>query len=399
MAHTKKLFLYVSPLILIITGILYLALKYPTTSPLNSTQYLFQSLLHPHLKLKQKIIGFLPNWRLSDSQYTRQDIITEINYFSLNTDTDGNFLEVSGNQEDPGWHGWNSQIVKDLIARTQIAGNKFTLTINAAHNKTIENILDNTTIQQTLLDNIQHQIDSRHLDGINLDFEYLGTPDPKYQTELTNLIQKLRQNNPHLLLSLSIMPAASSGKDLFNFSQLAPLVDQFIIMSYDYYSNNSQTAGPVAPMHGFAQGKYYFDVTTTYENFAKRLPKDKITMGIPYYGWDWAVEDGKAIQSKVLSQSDPNSYTAVISYARMRKDKDLNPQNCQWDTYAEEKWCWYTDKTGTDHQVWLEDDQSISIKFNYAKQQNFQGIAIWNLGYDSSYPDIWNLAAASFKSN
>src|SRR5205814_213263 len=103
---------------------------------------------------------------------------------------------------------------------------------------------------------------------------------------------------------------------------------------------------------------YFFDVQTMYEDLQKDLPKNKIIMGIPYYGWDWAVVEGKKIQSKTYPQSDPKNYAAVVSYARAKENSDLKPSQCQWDDYALETWCWYT-KDGVDHQVWLEDSKSI----------------------------------------
>jgi spore germination protein len=168
-------------------------------------------------------------------------------------------------------------------------------------------------------------------------------------------------------------------------------------MSYDYYGISSDIAGPIAPMKGFKENKYFFDVTTTYEDYLKQIPKNKIVMGVPYYGWDWAVKDGATITSRTFPSDNPNNYAAVLSYARMREDKDLNRKQCQWDDFAEENWCWYTDqKTGIDHQVWFEDAKSLGVKYDYANKQDFSGIAIWVLGYDKDYPDLWNLMKEKF---
>jgi spore germination protein YaaH len=120
-------------------------------------------------------------------------------------------------------------------------------------------------------------------------------------------------------------------------------------------------------------------------------------MGIPYYGWDWAVEDGRTIQSRTLPADDPNQYAAVISYARAKENKDIKNAQCQWDEYALSTWCWYTDEKNVDHQVWLEDTNSIKTKFTSAKEQAFSGIAIWTLGYDKGYSDLWTLIENIFE--
>ena len=148
-------------------------------------------------------------------------------------------------------------------------------------------------------------------------------------------------------------------------------------------------------MKGFKEGKYFFDVETTYADYQKVIPENKLVMGVPYYGWDRAVVDGKTIQSKTLPSED--NAAVVMSYARMRENKDITKNQCQWDEYALATWCWYTDKDNVDHQVWLEDNKSLGIKFDYVKKQKFGGVAIWVLGYDKNYPDLWNLLKKQYQ--
>lgn len=280
-------------------------------------------------------------------------------------------------------------------------GAKVSVTIAAQDNQTIEAVLNNNTNQQNLISDIISQVRQRKLDGVNIDFEYSGQPDDTLRQEFTyfstQLATSLKQANPHAILSLSIMPLSAREQDLFDFPKLVPIYDQFIGMSYDYYGQNSEIAGPVAPMNGFKQGKYFFDVTTTYADFEKYIPKNKLIMGVPYYGWEWAVEDGKMIKSRTFPTDNPNAYAAVISYARAREDTDLKQNQCQWDIVSEETWCWFTDqKTDIDHQLWIVDNQMIQTRFDFAKQQQFAGVAIWELGLDKQYPDLWNMLQSTF---
>src|SRR6185437_9513630 len=131
-----------------------------------------------------------------------------------------------------------------------------------------------------------------------------------------------------------------------------------------YYGQSADIAGPVAPMNGFKEGKYFFDITTTYSDYLLSIPKAKIVMGIPTYGWEWAVDNGSVIKSSTYPADNPNSYAAVISYARAREDSDLKPSQCSWDLISEETWCWFTDKkTGVDHQLWIADNRMIQTRF------------------------------------
>lgn len=400
----KKVLLFtLTPISLIIFAIfIFLLLKYPTTSPTTAAVFIYQASQTHHIQSSKEIIGFLPYWRLDDTKYIRFNALNEVIFFSLTADENGNIVKTVDNQTEPGWRWWNAQVVKDLIAKSQIAGDKFSLTIAMQKNTSLEKFLDNQAAQTNLIQNITSQINSRKLNGINIDFEYAGTPDKKYQTEFTNFISSLskslkNQSSP-IELSLDTFPFSVRKVNLYDIPSLSPLVDKFIVMSYDYYATNSDTAGPVAPMYGYKQGKFLFDVSTTYQDYLSKLADNKIIMGVPYYGWDWPVEDGKEYMSKTLDQNDQNGYPAVMSYGRMRQDSDITPSQCQWDNLADEHWCSYTDSSQISHQVWLEDDQSIGIKFDFANQQNLGGIAIWTLGYDKNYPNLYDLIDREFTS-
>jgi spore germination protein len=398
----KLLFKIIVCLFIILGGMwLYFSVTYPLTSPFKSTLYLLEHFIQPQKQYKNYVLGFLPYWRLDQINYLRPNALSELNFFSLSVNSDGHLLTVTNGQADPGWNGWSKQTTKDFITKSQIMGAKISVTIAAQDNQLIENILNSNTAQQNLISDILTQIKERKLNGINIDFEYSGVPDTVLQQEFTffskKLATQLKQQNPNTQLSLSIMPLSARNQDLYDFSQLVPLYNHFIGMSYDYYGQASDIAGPVAPMNGFKEGTYFFDVTTTYADYLKYIPKNKLVLGVPTYGWEWAVLNGKAIKSPTLAADNPNSYAAVISYARAREDNDLKPSQCQWDTLAKETWCWFTDKkSGIDHQVWLADNRMLQTRFDYADNQNFAGVALWTLGLDKNYPDIWDRLGTTF---
>ena len=387
--------------ITVVLTILYLYLKYPTTSPINSASYFINRLKQPHAHMQKDVVGFLPYWRLDDTKYLRFDLVSEVFFFSLSVDENGQIIKIVDNETDPGWRWWSSPAIQNLIAKTQITGGKFGLTIAMQKNKTLESFLNNPSAQKTLTSNLIQIVESSKIDGLNLDFEYDGEPDDKYRSQFTNFAKELtstfRTQSPKTELSIDFFPLSIEKPRLYDVASLAPLFDKVIVMSYDYYSGSSEVAGPVAPIFGYIaspsadQTSYFFDVNTTYNDYLKVVPKEKLIMGVPYYGWDYPVEDNTVALSKVLSQNDQNGYPEVISYGRARTNTDLKMENCQWDDTAKATWCAYTDSNKIQREVWLEDNRSIEIKFDFAKTNNLGGIAIWTLGYDKDYPDLWNL--------
>lgn len=399
----KKGITYTILLLLILTiGIfVYVSKTYPNIAPITATLYMFEHILSPHKKMDKHILGFLPYWRLDDIGYIKPQLLSEINYFSLNVGSDGHLLKVVDGQTDPGWKAWQSEKLKNFLTKAQILGTDVTVTIAALDNDTIESVLESNDAQQNLIKDILEEVRTRNLQGINIDFEYFGEPDDDDRAAFTgfskNLKTALAKESPNAHLSISIMPLAARQDDIFEFKQLVPIYDRFIGMSYEYYGASSDIAGPIAPMKGFKEDAYFFDVETTYEDYKKVIPSEKLIMGVPYYGWEWAVEDGKTKNSRTFADDHPNNYAAVISYARARESKDIKKNQCTWDELAKETWCWFKDsETGVDRQIWLADNKSVQIRFDYAKAQKLGGVAIWTLGFDKQYPDLWDMISSIF---
>jgi len=401
-----KTFLYIFLSLIIVVGILslHLYLSYPTVSPLISGEYSLTSVGKSHANMQKEVVGFMPYWNLDDSKYLQYNLLSEVFFFSLSADENGDIVKVVNGQTDPGWRWWQSDTIQTLIAKTQISGGKFGLTIAMQKNTTLESFLDNQTAQTNLISNLLQIIKQDKVAGLNLDFEYDGTPDDKYRGAFTefakNLTAAFRNQSPNTELSIDMFPLSVEKPRLYDVGSLAPLFDKVIVMSYDYYSGSSDLAGPEAPISGYvaspsaSQKSFVFDVDTTYSDYLKIVPKDKLIMGVPYYGWDYPVDDNTTTLSNVLPQNDQNGYAEVISYGRAKADKDLT--NCRWDDLAKQTWCGYTDSNNIQREVWLEDNKSIGIKFDFANAHNLGGIAIWTLGYDKQYQDLWDLIKSHF---
>jgi len=382
---------------------LYLHRRYPTASPLESAAYLIHNAGHGHAKLNRQVIGFLPYWRLDDARYMRPDLLSEVIYFSLTADQSGQLVKTVNGRQEPGWRWWTSPAVRDQIAKTQIAGDKFLLSVAMQNQKQIEPFLASSSAQQTLIDNLIDQVKANRLDGLNLDVELDGKASDQERAAFTTFARKLaaalRRQAPSAELSIDLPPLAARDSGLYDVPALTPLFDHAIVMSYDYYAAGSDVAGPIAPMSGFAEHQYFFDVETTYADYTKTVPKDKLIMGVPYYGYDWPVKDASKPLSATLPQNDANGYAEILSYSRMKTDANLKPADCHWDPVAEETWCSYTDaKTNTQREAWFEDQRSIGIKYDFANSQGLGGVGIWTLGYDGSYPELWSLIADTFAS-
>lgn len=379
----------------------YVKRTYPETKPILAMSYFFEHVLHPHAKLDKHVLGFIPYWQLENASAIKPEYLSELNYFSLSVDYDGTIIKELNGETEPGWNSWNKQETKDLMTKAKIMGAKTTITVSALQNDIIESVLDSPEAQQILITAIAKEVKERKLDGVNIDFEYIGEVDSNYVLAFTsfsqNLKTTLKKQNPKIELTLSIMPLASSENNLFAFTKLVPFYDRFVGMSYDYYGQNAQISGPTAPMKGFKEGNFFFDIVTTYGDYQKVIPKEKLLMGVAYYGWERTVLDGKTLYSRTYDQANANNYTAVISYTRAKASNAIKKAKCTWDNLAQETWCWYVDpETGLDHQAWIADDRSVQARFDFTNKEKLGGIAIWTMGQDIGHNNLWNKITASF---
>ncbi len=396
----KGIFILAFFVIVFLIGI-YLRMRYPTTSPFTTVRYYYDQLLHPRVEIKKQVIGFLPYWLIDNAQYIRPNLVSQLIYFSLTAEGDGHLLRVKDGETDPGWRIWNSQRANDLIARAQISGGKFLVTIAIQNTDNIESILNSDEYQQNLIRDVIEQVKQKNLDGVNLDVEYVGIPDDIYRQKFVKFVQiftkQLRQEKPEIITSIDVFPRSVRKPRLFDIHTIVSFFNYVIVMSYDYYTPTAKSAGPTAPIKGYVEKNYFFDYVTTYDDYKKAVPSEKIIMGVPYYGYDWPVVNGDEPLSPQIEPQNPND-VAILSYARAKEDPLYSDkEKCKFDELAQQPWCWYHDeKERVDRQAWFEDERSIEAKFEFANKNNLQGIAIWALGYDKNYPELWDAIEKKF---
>ncbi len=141
---------------------------------------------------------------------------------------------------------------------------------------------------QTLVDNIAAMEQQYGYDGVDIDWEYpVTSADRKL---LVTLMAKLRESNPHYVLSIDAAPWGGYGYDLMHL-QLS--LDYVNIMMYDCagpWTAYGQLNSPIfwngrdpAPYECQPGGS----VQGAANIFLKRMPGKKLNMGTPFYGYHY----------------------------------------------------------------------------------------------------------------
>lgn len=114
------------------------------------------------------------------------------------------------------------------------------------------------------------------------------------------------------------------------------------------------------------------------------IPREKIYLGIPNYGYDWPLP---FVQGTTRARSISNQEAVEIA---LRYGADI-----QYDQTAQSPWFTYTASDGTPHEVWFEDARSMSAKLRLIGEYGLFGAGYWNLM--RPYPQGWAVLNALYE--
>ena len=237
----------------------------------------------------------------------------------------------------------------------------------------------------------------RMFDGIDFDWEYPGgggeagnSASPSDGANYASLLQLVRQKFDALGAQVGrryeISVAAPAGIDkiaTFNLAGLAPSVDHFNLMSYDFHGTWETTTGHQSAFTGDAAG---YDIQTAVKAYlAAGVPAAKVILGAPLYTRAWSgVADGG--DGGYLEKS---SGAAAGTFEKGVYDyKDLVAQ-MQVSAGA---WKLYWDDTAQAAYVYdgadatfssFETRASIAQKSDWAERLGLGGMMFWDITGDA----------------
>lgn len=326
------------------------------------------------LKEGVEIFGWHPSWMKNAYESYNFSLLTMVSYFSYQINAqDGRPLN---SLED-----WQESNIVDL-AHEQGCRVLLSLSIFGKNNQTV--FLANRQAQRNCINEAIAQVQSKGADGIHLEFE--GIPEsarPDFTNFVLDLAFQLKAILPEARLCLSLPPL--DIERVYDIPQLVNQVDFFIINGFEFYGSNTLKAGPISPIKG---GKHWWQLglESVYAEYqAAQLPPEKTIMAFGYYGAEW-VTDGLQLPATSKKFLDYQMYRD-IKRRRLSAVEDVESMS----VYAA-----YRDRNNNYHQIWFEDTTSLGKKYEWAQQQKMAGVAIWALGYDNGYTELWETLAHKF---
>ncbi len=250
--------------------------------------------------------------------------------------------------------GYNLNIFA-TVTNTTAAGGAFSGGLAAT-------ILATPGLRQRLVNNLVALVEDKGYDGIDLDWEALKAADrARFSSFVAELAAALHEK--HRFLSIAVVPKTSEpgqwdDQKFADWVQIGRAVDEFKIMTYSY-SGSWSAPGPQAPLA-------WVDRVLSFAQSV--VPAGKVSMGVPFYGFDWhggavtavSAHTGAALAARyhVTVGRDPASQEATLRFVA----------------------------GGVTHQLVFQDQTAIAAKLAALRARHPQvaGISIWVMGQEAS---------------
>jgi spore germination protein YaaH len=353
------------------------------------------------IKKKHIIYGFLPYWKLNDTEFLQLNKITDIAYFGLYIEADGTIRKKDDEGFiDPGYNNWkNNENLDTLIASAGDVGTNVAVSIISHRDETTDSFLMCESCWDTLANELIFELNQKGLKDVNFDFEYGEYTDEKYADQYTKLVgymnERLDASFGDSYVTVATFADSFVKPRVTKVDDLALVADGIFIMAYDFHRPTSDSAGPVAPLGGAGIHAEY-DINTMVKDYTKNIPPNKLILGVPYYGYNWVVDQRIPYASRIEG-NDAIGYSESQTYAMvMDTVLEVNPA-VLWDETAQTPYFSYiSPNTGSERMVYFENVDSLRAKYQLAKDLDFAGVGIWALGYDGGYQELWDLLNAEF---
>jgi len=332
-----------------------------------------------------EIIGFLPSWTLAKKAKIFPQYLTQLIYFGIDIDKQGNLLKLDENGVSTSeWKYFNSDDFLKLKEEVQNNNNKVLVSIKCFDNQIMDIVLNDPTLRTKLIDQVNNLVIDYHLDGVNIDFEYLPDSNSSISSSFNLFFQELKstlkKQNSDLIISVDLYVYAIVHNYPFDLEKIVNEVDQIILMAYDFHRPSSTNAGPIAPLRA---EKNEYSIINALKSALTKINKEKIILGVPFYGYEW-----QTINEEFKSQTLPKS-GALATYQRIKEILKNQDIKVLWNDQSMSPWFFYQQENKI-KQIYYENKRSLKYKMELVKQLKLAGISIWALGYEGNSPEIWN---------
>ena len=226
----------------------------------------------------------------------------------------------------------------------------------------INDILNNPSVQDHLIDNTLQTLKAKGYYGINIYVENVTFDNINSFVEYIKKASA-RFHSEGYRIVITITPAMNTETPNVNFeridySGLCEFVDGIIFASYDW-----------ARTYGYPISIFPVNYLIELLDYAVRIiPSEKIFLGITTLGYDWTLPYIPGVTGA----------TVITNQSAVHIAAD-NGIPIQFNDEAQSPFYYYTDSDGILHVVWFKDARSFDARARLAAEYNLQGLSLWTI--------------------
>ncbi len=223
-------------------------------------------------------------------------------------------------------------------------------------------LFNSEALQNTAINNILNTMRQKGYRGLDIDFEFVNPEDrDAFADFVENITERLNQNG--FMVNTDLAPKTSDNQrgtlyEGHDYEDIGEASNTVMVMTYEWGYTYSEPMA-VAPID---------KVREVLEYAVSRIPRDKIYMGMPNYGYDWKLPYEKGVtRARLIGNEEAIAIAAE------------NNAEIQFDERSQSPYFTYQSADGTNHEVWFEDIRSMVAKYNLLNELGLRGAGFWNL--------------------
>lgn len=228
-------------------------------------------------------------------------------------------------------------------------------------NYLIHRVLSDTAARNRLIRNLYETVLNQGYQGVNIDFEFILAEDRDLFTEFVRDVT-YAVNELGYEVTVDLAPKTSAdqpgvlyeGKD---YPALGAAANRVLVMTYEW----GYTYGPAMAVAPINKVREVIDYAVT------EIPREKISMGVPNYGYDWKLPYVRG-ESKAVTIGNIEAIQIAL-----RNDSEI-----LYDETAQSPYFSYV-SDGITHEVWFEDARSMLAKYRLVREYGLHGIGCWQI--------------------
>ncbi|XP_054155291.1 probable chitinase 10 [Oppia nitens] len=249
--------------------------------------------------------------------------------------------------------------------------------------------------RQQFINNTIAYLHKYQFDGLDVDWEYPvcwsgdcskgpKSDKPNFGIFLKELRAAFDKQSPRLSLSAAVVAGVPGGTvdHAYDFASMASALDYISVMTYD-------EAGVWEHMTGH-HSKFTFCISASQYYVNKGIPKEKVLMGIPFYGHTFKLADknkhyiGAPITGEGRTphgEGDNAWYSEMCELVKKEHWTKETPDDGH-DPIAYHDYLW----------VGYDDPYAALDKSKWVKDNGFGGVIIWEITQDDYHPNCCSVA-------